>query len=91
MSNIHVQLATIIIKHQENIVGPLSWTQARKVKGLSISDNKVKITGNGKQILADLVKQYSTLFGRASIVACKDAIKGKLPKDNNSDIPDILR
>lgn len=80
-----------IIKAQEAIIGPLALEQAKKVKGISIDDAKrVAVSGNKKQVLDSLVKQYELLFGRASIEVCRDAAKtllSQLPKD---DLPASL-
>lgn len=53
--------------------------------------DNIKVAGNKKEVLTNLVNQYAKLFGKASIEVCKEAIaplKDKLPP---SDIPDILK
>ena len=88
----YAQIANQIIKDQAEIIGPVAFEQARKVHGLEITnEEEVKISGNGKDILGDLVEQYSKLFGRASIEVCKEAVhetKISLTKD---ELPDILK
>lgn len=90
MSNLHASLATSIIKHQESIIGPLSWSEAGKVSGLNVKDHKVRITGDGKKVLEDLVQQYAQLFGQASVEACKEAVHTNLPKHDLDSLPSIL-
>ena len=81
-----------IIKHQESIIGPLALDQARKVAGIQVSpSNEVSIKGNSKQVITNLVQQYESLFGRASIEVCKDAVKEIKPAPSSEDLPDILK
>ncbi len=83
-------LAHAIIKEQERVVGPLAWSEAEKVSGLIINNNKVSVTGDGKLVLEKLVIQYQNLFGQASVEVCKDAIKRVLDRVDRSSIPQIL-
>ena len=84
-------LASAIIKEQEKIIGPLAWVEATKVSNLTIKDKKVTILkGSGKSILVKLVKQYETLFGQASIEACKDAVRPLISKMRGVEIPELL-
>lgn len=90
--DIFAQIADKIIKEQEVIIGPIALEQAQKVEGLKIDEAKhqVSINGDGKIILENLIKQYEKLFGPASILVCKDAVKnliGQAPKDQ---IPQLL-
>lgn len=81
-----------IIREQETIIGPLAYDQARKVAGISISTSgEVSIKGNGKEVLGQLVDQYSQFFGRASIEVCKDALKDIEPSLTSTELPDILK
>lgn len=84
------QIAQRIIKHQESIIGPMAWAEAKKVSGVSVKNHDVTIQGNGKT-LESLVQQYATLFGQASVEACKDAVRPILPKLSGVTIPAILR
>lgn len=91
MANVHTNFAKTIIKHQEGIIGPLSWSQASRVSGIVIKDHEVLIKGDGKIVLESLVKQYETLFGRASVEACKDAVRSMITPEVKADIPEILQ
>ncbi|MBI2012264.1 hypothetical protein HYS91_05885 [Candidatus Daviesbacteria bacterium] len=51
----------------------------------------VKITGNKKEVLNNLVSQYAKLFGRASIEVCKEAFSAFSDKVPSSEVPDILK
>jgi hypothetical protein len=80
------QIAEKIIRAQEAVIGPLAVEQAKKVSGLQLdwAKHEVKMSGNEKNILDSLVKQYEHLFGRASIEVCRDAAKvlmSQLPSD----------
>ena len=70
-------IASKIIKEQELIIGPLAWSEAAKVPGLKIVDQKtgsVDITGEDqKTTINRLVAQYERLFGRASHEVCREA------------------
>lgn len=90
MSDIYISFASAIIKQQESIVGPLAWGEAKKVPGLVVEDHKIAIKGNGKIILEKLVNQYATLFGRASVEACRDAVHRLISDVNKNDIPSLL-
>lgn len=90
-------ITTLIIKtiviQQKQIIGPLAVDQANKVPGVKISSDTTEITisGNSQDIIALLVKQYEHLFGRASIEACKDAIKSITPAIPSQELPSILQ
>lgn len=86
------QAASKIIKEQEAIIGPIALDQAKKVSGLAVTtSDDVKITGNKKQTLENLVKQFEKLFGKASVQVCKEAFEPFSEKIPQTDIPDILK
>lgn len=86
------QAASKIIKEQQAIIGPIALDQAKRVSGLTLTSTEdVKITGNKKQTLDNLVKQYEKLFGKASVQVCKDAFEYYADKIPATDIPDILK
>ncbi|HEV8052887.1 MAG TPA: hypothetical protein VGP47_10365 [Parachlamydiaceae bacterium] len=89
------QIATKIIREQELVVGPIAWDQADMVNGLQIID---KNTGevsldeiDAINVVDRLVKQYESLFGRASREFCKDAVSGLLAELSPSEVPSTLR
>ena len=87
-----VQAVSKIIKEQQAIIGPIALDQAKKVNGLTLtSTDDVKITGNKKQTLDNLVRQFEKFLGQASIQVCKEAFKPFSEKISQTDIPDILR
>jgi hypothetical protein len=87
-----VQAASKIIKEQQAIIGPVALDQAKKVTGWAISSvDDIKVTGNKKQALEGLVKQFEKLFGRASVQVCKEAFSSYADKIPQSDVPDILK
>ncbi len=86
------QAASRIIKEQEAIIGPVALDQAKKVVGWAIvSVDDIKVTGDKKQALEGLVKQFEKLFGKASVQVCKDAFMKYADKIPQTDVPDILR
>ena len=90
--DIYSQAISQIIKQQELIIGPLALNHAKGISGLDIiSDSDIKIKGDGKAVLENLVKQYARLFGQASVEVCKDAVKEIKPPVPSNDLPEILR
>lgn len=86
------QAASRIIKEQQTIIGPVALDQAKKVSGLIFASvDDVKIAGNKKEVLGNLVNQYAKLFGKASIEVCKEAIEPISDKIPVNDLPDILK
>jgi hypothetical protein len=90
MQDPYLLFVQAIIKQQESIIGPLAWSEAKKVSGLNVTNDKIAISGNGKTVLESLVNQYETLFGQASVEVCKDAVKRFLPQVDKQAIPRIL-
>lgn len=90
--DIFARIAEKIIEEQENIIGPVALEQARKVQGLRLDWEKheVMVEGDKKSILENLVRQYETLFGRASVEVCKDAARAMIPQVPKDQIPAIL-
>lgn len=86
-------IAKMIIKEQELIIGPIAWYEARKVSGLNIdpSNNSVSSSGDAKEAINSLVAQYERLFGRASREVCRDAAAPFLASLSPSEIPSSLR
>lgn len=88
----YVEAVSRIIKEQQSIIGPIALDQAKKVVGLQVSGaDDVKITGNKKEVLSNLVDQYAKLFGGASIEVCKEAFASVSDKIASTDTPDILK
>ncbi len=88
----YAQAISNIIKEQQAIIGPVALDQAKKVSGLEVlNDDDVKITGNKKEVLGNLVNQYAKLFGRASIEVCKEAFSAYSEKIPATEVPDILK
>ena len=90
--DIYTQLAEKIVKEQETIIGPVAFEQALKVPGISIDSatHNITLTGNKKEILELLVKQYEGLFGRTSVEVCREATKDIVSNSPKDQIPQIL-
>lgn len=81
-----------IIKGQQSIIGPVAVDQAKKVAGLDIKGvDDIKILGNKKEVLTNLVNQYAKLFGQASVEVCKECFSPVADKIAPNEIPDILK
>lgn len=87
----YTEAASKIITEQKSIIGPIALEMAKKVSGLQIETDKVKIIGNSKDVLGDLVNQYAKLFGKTSIEVCKGAFEPYSDKIPAAGVPDILK
>lgn len=89
--NAYEQAVSKIIQEQQLIIGPLAIDQARKIKGIEVETDAVRLIGDGKDLLNSLVKRYSEFFGQASIEVCKDAVHDITSKMTPDQIPDVLK
>lgn len=90
--NSYVIIVSKIIENQHTVMGPLAFDLANKVNGLKVESlDKIVITGNGKDVLKMLVDQYSSLFGRASVEVCRDAVKEIKPAISSEELPVNLK
>lgn len=88
------QVASKIISEQELVIGPLAWSEAGKVMGLTvdIATHQATISDAQPSIVIDkLVAQYERLFGRASHEVCREAVASMLTSFAPADIPVSLR
>lgn len=88
------RISVRIIKEQELIIGPLAWSEAKKVSGLNIIDQtkgEISITAEAKETLNALVAQYTRLFGRVSVEVCKEATKDLLVELPKNEVPESLQ
>ena len=86
------QIAIRIIKEQELVIGPLAWSEAKKVQGLNITDHEVAFNnGDQKDTINKLVSQYERLFGRASHEVCKEATTSLIADLAPAEVPSSLR
>lgn len=88
------QIVTKIIKEQELVIGPLAWSEAGKVQGLTVDKtrNEVSITNaDPKDTVDRLVAQYGRLFGQASQEVCREAAASLLSEIPLESVPASLR
>lgn len=87
------QIPLRIIKEQELIIGPLAWSEAQKVSGLTIDQSHTRATlaGEEKEVINRLVGQYERLFGRASHEVCKEAVQDLIAEMTPEEIPSSLK
>ena len=93
-TSIASEIATAIVRHQTEIIGPLATQQASKVHGVVVSQNSVQIletSSDPQQILVELVNKYAQIFGNTSIEVCKDALKEANITISTKDLPQILQ
>lgn len=85
------QVATAIVNHQKDIIGPLALEQAKKVPGIVVSASSIQVENDPTSALVGLVKKYSELFGQTSIEVCKDAVRELGSSISSKDLPSILQ
>lgn len=86
------KIAIKIIQEQELIIGPVAWSEAKKVSGMRIENHsEVQIEEENPTVIDHLVKQYERLFGRASREVCKEAAAPLLSGLSPNEIPISLR
>lgn len=88
------QISIRIIKEQEAIIGPLAWSEASKVVGLVIVDqkaHKVNVTGEPKTVINNLVARYEQLFGRLSREVSREAVVDLTADIPADDVPSSLK
>jgi hypothetical protein len=86
MNDVYSQIIQKIIKQQESIIGPVAIEQATRVPHLKLDWDKheVSVTGDGAEVVDELVEKYKLLFGRLSVEVCREAagsLIDKLPKN----------
>ena len=86
-------LIKAIVVQQQSIIGPLAIEQANHVSGLKISSDihSIEYDRDGTQVLSDLVHQYETLFGQASVEACKESVRQILGEVDQKEVPVFLK
>lgn len=92
LSDKYLQAINLIQKEQSKIIGSgISKIILENVEGLKMEEGNPQIEGDPKEILSNLVNQYSTLFGKASIIVSKEAIKKVNPSFSSDELPDNLK
>ena len=87
-------IALKIIQEQELIIGPLAWTMAREVTGITITNElqrRVAFTSDPRSTIDTLVAQYERLFGRASHEVCRHAVATLIADLTREQVPVSLR
>ena len=93
-SAIFAQISLRIIKEQELIIGPVAWSEAGKVSGFHIVDQKkgeVTFDGNARDVLDRLVAQYVKLFGKLSHEVCREAVQDLIAELPAGEVPASLK
>ena len=86
-------IASSIIREQQLIIGPLAWSEAKKVNGLSVDRARSEVHiegGDPKAVIDSLVAQYERLFGKASREVCKEAVASLVKGMPHGDVPQSL-
>lgn len=76
INGVYVSIVAKIIHSQGTVIGPLAVERAKKVSGISLKSEKdIVLNGDSKKIVEALVHEYETLFGKASVEVCRDAVR----------------
>ncbi len=93
--NKYQQAIVVITKEQEKIIGKnLARLLIHGVSNLEFDQNgNPALTENAdpKEVLSELVDQYATLFGRASIEVSKEAVRNLGETFSSNELPENLK
>jgi len=90
------QIATTIIKEQEQLMGSVAWQVASKVNGLHIINNEtgglsMDEGGDNRVVIDNLINKYGGLFGEAARRVCKEAVIALIADLAPSEVPSSLQ
>lgn len=86
------QAIKLIQESQEKIIGEtIAKMIINNIQGLKIDKQQLLIDGDPKAVLEELVNQYKNIFGKASIMVSKEAIKKVNPSFAAGELPDNLK
>jgi hypothetical protein len=85
------KLALAIIKSQEEIIGPMAWSQAVNISGMVVDQASNTAHASDSQAVDGLVKSYHDFFGEAAVEVCKSAVRGLAATISAEDMPKSLR
>lgn len=74
-AEVYAEICTQIVREQTLIIGALAVEQAGHAEGLMIDQQTLEchITGNGAQVVDNLINKYRDFFGNAAVEVCKEA------------------
>ena len=82
----------LITDEQQKVIGKeIAMKLAKSVDGIVIRNNLIEVTGDPKNVLHELVKEYAKLFGQISVEVSKDALKKLNPPLSTNELPDNLK
>jgi hypothetical protein len=87
-------LVRLIIKSQEEVVGPLAWTVVNQVPSIQVKNKEnmvLDIVGEPKQAIDSLLLKYFNIFGPISISVAKDKTKDIIKYMPEDMVPERLR
>ena len=90
------QIATKIIKEQEQLMGSVAWMEAAKVPGLKIIDQKtsnlsIETTSDARTVIDNLISKYRNLFGEAARQVCREAVTALVADLSPAEVPSSLQ
>lgn len=93
--NKYQKAISVITREQEKIIGRnLSRSLISGVANLKLDNSGNPVlaeNANSKQVLKELVDQYATLFGQASVEVAKEAVENSGEKFAPNELPENLK
>jgi hypothetical protein len=91
--DVYAQIVESIIRHQEEIIGPVAIEQAEHVQNLHLDwqQHAVTITGEPVVVIESLVQAYKDLFGQISVEVSKEAAGSLLARLQPNSLPPSLK
>jgi hypothetical protein len=90
----YINLLRAIIKSQEEIIGPLAWTEVAQVRNIVIKDKEkfeLEISENPKETINALLEKFFKVFGPTALYVAKRNTYRITRNMQLHDVPDKLR
>jgi hypothetical protein len=91
--DVYAQITEKIIASQELIIGPIAIEQASHIPNLTLDwkNHDVHITGDGLEVVDQLVDTYKKLFGQISVEVSKEAARPLTRSLSSEQLPQTLK
>lgn len=91
-TEIYGQIIKIIIDEKIKAFGKMAIDKASSIEGVTMmEDGSVKVEGNGKEAVEELLIKFEDIAGKISTIAAAIHVKNILKEHPEIDIPDMLK
>ncbi len=90
---VYVSLLQTIIKSQEEVIGPLAWTEVGQVPNIVIKDKEniqLEILGDPKKTIDSLLENFFNVFGPTALYVAKNSTYRLTKNMQTHQVPDKL-